>query len=57
MAHGTNIHLLTNPFGTIVSDAFLLKTVGELKTVGIENERLLFGLLRIERGNETWLPK
>ena len=57
VADGFDVHLLAHPFGAFTGNTFLFQPVGELKPVAVEDERLLFGLVGVKRGNETRLAK
>ena len=54
---GFDFHFLANPFGAIAGNALLLKAVGELQAIAIDDEGLFFGLVGIERGDETRLAE
>jgi hypothetical protein len=52
-----DIHPLADPGGTFPGDAFLLQSIGELQPIGIDHERFLLCLLRIERVEESWFAE
>ena len=49
MAHRADVHLLPKPFSTFTRHARLLKVIGELKAVAVQDERFFLRLLRVER--------
>ena len=53
----TNVHLLRHPLGTVTSDAFLFKAVGELQPAAVEDESLFLRLFRVKRGDEARLAE
>ena len=55
--HGTDVHFLSHPFGTITRAALLLQAIGRVKAVAVGDERFLFGFFRVKRGDETRLAK
>ena len=54
---GLDVHLCSYPVGALLGDALLLELVGELQAVGVDDERLLLGLARVEAVDEGRLAK
>jgi hypothetical protein len=54
---GFDVHLALNPIGAFLGGAFLLKLVRKLQPVSIYDERLFFGLIRIETIDKGRLAK
>lgn len=52
VAEGFDVHLLANPVGAFSGDP-LLKLVGELQAVAVQDKRLFLRLLRVEGGDES----
>ena len=54
---GPNIDFLANPFRAVTGNALLLKPVCQFQPFVFNFEALLVGLCRVERCDETRLPK
>lgn len=54
---GLDVHLAFDPVGALPGDAFLLKLVGELQTVGVDDERFFLGLAGVETVDEGRLAE
>jgi hypothetical protein len=54
---GADIHLFANPCGALAGNALLLQAVGKVQALAVEYERLLLGLVRVQRGDKAGLAK
>ena len=57
VAHRADVHSLADPLRAFPGDTFLLQFVGESKPDGVQNERLLLGLLRVQGAEEAWFAE
>jgi hypothetical protein len=52
-----NLYLVAHPGGATAGDFLLLQPIGQFQALVFDLEGLFVGLVRIERGNESWLAK
>ena len=57
MLDGFDVDLVLHPIGAFFGDALLLELVGKLKSIGVDDECLLFRLAGIKPVDERWLTE